>query len=774
MSMFGRKNRSGQSTNVSNTAAKRGFKAAATLHARAGQMDHVEPEHFGIEPLEKRQLMFALTVTSVDASGLGTATADFSYVIPYLFREIPAAVPDETIFEEFEDEMAPWTMVPQPSPPVPNNTVFADSQIRLTYSAVSSTPVLWILGPDGTETMDRDLQVRLTASDFVEFGLQEGMPPNPLISRVANAITLTLTGLDLNPITGTKIELLLDGEVVDTYSPAQLAALGAAGGQVTLVDRGGPGRTAYGFTSFRFSSFQRAPDNNGYFDQFVIDDISATFPSGRFGDFSGDRVRGVRVVIVGPLGATANFFDLYDRSIRQTLALGVPQNSQTALVDRNDDGVPDFNDGIGRIVLTGFGGASGIDTRGMFTMFGGTITIVNNAFTFGLVDGPGGFADDFEGAGFGYALTTTTPPAVIGLPPVGGSVIVGSPFIRNNTNPNTYLGDGLGNFNFDFNRPAQGVFAPENSTVMSSVMIHGILFGSSQINGAASRFSVALMQGSLSVRGDLGTFAVAGESGVWTRDDATGGNNAAMNTTNSVIQIGRTLGEALIGGRMLSSLIVSADVNNPSLAILPAFDYFEKEVMYGIPIPAMVPAAINATVNAQTRQGQAIPFGTGFYRNDTIAGAEFIGVNASGVRLRGELALGDPVNTAEDPSDVYAFAADGTTDVVISMTFDILGQFREQSYFRIVDSSGRVLAGSQFVSIPGLSDDRRRGDAELSGPDTGDRVVFRPDHADVYYLVVSTPNSTPASETGNQLYEAVITGLAPLTMGALHVGAGIG
>lgn len=768
MSMFGRKNRSGRSTDASANAGKqgavkRGFKAAARLHARAGRMEHVQPEHFGIEPLEKRQLMFALTVTNVDpATGLGTATADFGYVIPYLTKVVPAGMPDDTFIEEFEDEMAAWTTVQQQPPPVPNNTVFDDSQIRMTFSAVSSAPVLWVLGPDGMMLMDRDLQIRLTTSDFVEFLLQEGMPPNPLIPRVANAVRLTLTGLDLNPVTGTKIQLLRDGDVVDTYSPAELQGLGGATGQFTLVDRGG-----FGFTSFRFSSFQQAPDNNSYFDQFVLDDVFASFPSGRFGSFNEERIFGVRATIVGPLGATANFFDLYDRSIRQTLALGVPPMSMVALVDRNDNGVPDFNDGIGRITLTGFGAASATEassSAGMLTMFGGEIDFAMNAFTFTLLDNVDGFADDFEQAGFGYGLTNATPPAVIGLPPIAGSIIIGSPFVRNNTNAGTYLNN-AGAINF--NRPNQGVFAPENSTVMSSIMIHGIVHGSSQINGAAGRFAVALLSGSLNVRGDLGTLAVGGDCGAWTRDDQNG-----IIVTNSVIQVGRTLGEALVGGRMVSGLIVSADVNNTALAILPTFNYFEKEVIYGIPLNAMVPAVIQTTLNATSRETQGIPFGTGLMRNDTIAGAEYIGVNASGIRLRGTLALADPVSMGEDPSDVYAFAADGTTDVVVSLSFDDRGQSRNQAYFRIVDAAGRVLAASRHVSQ--LSDDRRRGDAELSGPTTGDRVVFRPDHADVYYLVVSTPNTTPQSPLMALTYDGVITGLAPVTFGALRTGAGLG
>ncbi|MGE3108740.1 MAG: beta strand repeat-containing protein [Phycisphaerales bacterium] len=766
MSIFGRSRR-----NSSAGTSRRGWggRLVDRLWTRAGTAVSRSQNEFECEALEQRQLLFALTVTNVDpATGLGTATAQFGYVAPFLFKPIPAAVMADVVTEEFEDEMAPWTMAPQQPPAVPNNTIFAESDIRMSFSSVSAAPVTWVLGPDGMMTMDRDLSIRLSANDFVLFEFLD-VPDaggGPITARVANQVIINTTGLDLNPVTGTRIDLLLGGEVVESFSPAALAALNN-GGQLTLVDLAGPnGLPAFGFDSFRVSSFQTPPDNNNYFDQFVIDDITATFPGGRFGMFNEERVFGAQVTIVGPLGATAEFFDLYDRQIRQTLALGVPPGSQqmVALVDQNDDGVPDFNDGIGRIRLSGFGGASGTETRGMFTMVGGTITVVNNAFQFNLIDNIGGLADDFEQAGFGYTLTNMNPPMAIGLPAIAGSVLVGSPFVRDNSTPGAYLG-GAGAFNF--NRANQGVFSDDANVSMSSVVIHGTLHGSSRFSGALGRYGVAMMPGSLTVRGDLGALYVAGDSGVWTADSDP---NNALRTTSSTIQVGRTLGEANVGGRMVSNLIVQADINNPSLAILPTFDYFEREVVYGIDPAAGQAAVVNTFLNAMSRQTQAVPFGGNLFRNDSITGAEFIGVNSAGVRLRGSLGQFNAIDSAEDAVDVYAFAADGNTDVVISMSFDDMGQNRGQAYFRVLDASGFIVAGSRFVSRqPG---DDRSSAAQLSGPNSGDRIVFRPDHADVYYLVVSTP--TDGQFPSDLAYEAVVTGLAPVTVGSIRTGSGLG
>ncbi len=767
MSMFGRKNRS---NSPAGRASRPGFgrRLIEILHACAGKPLSRSNDDFGCEPLEKRQLLFALTVTNVDpATGLGTASAQFAYTLPYLFREIPDPAMADIVTEEFEDEMAPWTMAPQQPPAVPNNTIFDESDIRMSFSSISAAPVTWVLGPDGMMMDDRDLSIRLSANDFVLFEFLDvpDQPGGAITSRVANQVILNTTGLDLNPVSGTRIDLLLDGVVVQSFSPAQLAALNN-GGQLTLIDQADVNGPAFGFDSFRIASFQTPPDNNAYFDQFVIDDITVTYPGGRFGMFNEDRIFGASIQIVGPAGATVEIFDLYDRAMRQTLALGIPPGSQSmvALVDRNDDGIPDFNDGIGRVRLSGFGGATGDVTGGMFTMVGGTIDIVNNQFTFNLLDNIGGFADDFEMAGFGYTLTNTTPPTVIGLPPVAGSLVIGSPFVRNNATPGQYLG-GAGQFNF--NRANQGVFSDDAGVSMSSVLVHGIVHGSSRFSGALGRFASAMMPGSLSVQGDLGAFYVAGDAGTWTAD---GDPNNTINNTNSTIQVGRTLSEANVGGRFLSNLIVQADVNNTALAILPTFDYFEREVIYGIDPMAMQPPVINSFLTAVSRQTQAVPFGGNLYRNDSITGAEFVGVNSSGARLRGSLGNFNSIDGAEDAVDVYAFAADGGSDVVVNLTFDDTGQGRGQAYFRVVDSSGRVVAGSRFVSRQ--AGDERSSAEQLSGPNSGDRLVFRPDRADVYYLVVSTPID---DAFGSSLdYEAVMTGLAPVTVGSIRSGSGLG
>lgn len=712
-----------------------------------------------VDALEPRKLLFSLTVTAdtVDpATGLGTVTAQFGYVIPFLFRQIPMPMADTVVDENFDDEMAPWTMQIPPTPP--SGTFFDESQIRITYNSVGTNPAELVQGPGGMQ--DRNLRVTLTTNDSMTFGFFSGVATNMPMPRLANLARVTVQGLDTGP-TGTRVELLRAGQVVRTLSGAALAAVGVpvvGGTRFTLTAPNS------GFDSFRFSSAQPSPDNNNYFDTFTIVDINAAFPSGRFGTFNEDRVFGAQVTLTGPVGASAQVLDLYGREMVQTIALGVPTggggDSQVALVDLNDDGVPDFNDGIGRINLTG------TDTRTMLTMYGAKI-MLNAMPPFQLVDTPIGFFDDFEMAGFGFGISRMQPPTVLGLPPGTGSVIVGSPFVRNNTSPAAYLAGTPFPTGDDFVRADQGIFATSNNESVGSVLMHGILFGSSQFAGALGRLSTGLLMGSATVQGDLGALTVAGDAGLWVRDDQMAGpmQPTPVNDTNSELFVGRTVGSIDIGGRSTMSINVLGDINNTARPQLNFLDYAEREVVYGIDPATMdgIRLTHQVILASNTLGSQAIPFGSGLFRNDTIASAEFIGYNAAAVRVSGQVGLQDPINTGEDPSDVYAFVADGTTDVVIQNAFGRLlqlprdgGGFPPTIYVRVLDSNGRIVAGPNGPNRAGAN------------AGTGS-IRFRPDHADVYYLDVAVAPDT-AFATGIA-YTLTLSGMAPTTFGSYRSGA---
>ncbi len=727
---------------------------ASRLARRAGAVASSEL----LEQLEERKLLFTISIGPDDinpATGLGTKTATFGYVIPYLFSPAPNPQAPTTVVEEFADEMANWTMG-NPAVP-PNGTFFADSDIRISYSTQSATAIRLVPGPDPGQqgAMDRDLRIQLSVNDRVSFTFFDGVDTGNPFPRLSTNATFTIRPATLatelpgdgdglrTTADGTRLELLVEGQVVATFTGAALAALGTpviGGGTLFTVNYAG------GFDAFRFSSAQSAPDNSGYQDIFVLDDISVTFPGGTFSQFVEDRIFGARLTFTGPAGSSVRVLDLYGRDMQARLDLGVPPGGEIPNVDRNDDGIPEFNDGIGRIII------AGTNANASMTLIGGKIELVNNAFTYVLPDMVIGLYDDFEDAGFGYTLNNANPPQVIGLPPGPGSVIIGSPWVRSQAN---YLGPVTFPTPDDFIRGDQGIFV-NGSASMGSIVVHGILHGASNFTGALGRLNVGILPGSVSVTGDLGLLQVGGDAALWVADDVNlaNPNLRVTNPTSGQLVVGRTLREIAIGGRSAMDITVLGDVNNPSRARLPFLDYFEREVVYrfnGQPV-ATLGTTQNRNADPTT---QATFFGAGFFRNDSLLSAEFIGYSGTSVRVHGSLGGSDPVNTAGDASDVYAFAADPTREIVIQGD-------GAPAYFRIVDRDGRTLAASD-LGAPG----RGRNGNNL-GLNT---IRFRPDYADVYYLVVNEP----AGDVGNAVpYQFTIVGMAPVTLGALRTAAGSG
>jgi hypothetical protein len=742
---------------LSDIFGRRGPSTASRLARRAGGS---MPAEF-LEQLEERRLLFSLTIGPDDVdpgTGLGTRTATFAYVAPLFFQELPDAQAPVTVTEEFADEMANWTTL-NPAVP-PNGTFFDESGIRISYSAQSATAIRLVVGPDpGQQGMaDRDLRIQLSANDRVSFTFFDGVDENNPVTRLATNVNFTVRPATLatelpgdgdglrSTNDGTRLELLLDGQVVATFIGGQLAALGtpAVGGGIQYAVA-----FAGGFDAIRFSSAQAAPDNAMYQDIFVLDDISVTFPGGRFAEFTEGRIFAARLTFTGPAGSSVQVLDLYGREMQSRIDLGIPEGSEIPNVDRNDDGIPDFNDGIGRIII------SGSDVRTSMTLIGGTVEQMNNVFMYVLPDDVIGLYDEFEAAGFGYALTQEDPPQVVGLPPGPGSVIIGAPFLRDNSSPENYFNGVPILQPDDFVRGDQGISVIGGAS-MGSIVAHGLLHGSSNFTGALQRLNVGVLLGSVSVTGDLGLLQVGGDAALWVSDDDAqlDPNFRQTNPTAGQLVVGRTVREIAIGGRSALDITVLGDVNNAARPRLQFLDYFEREVMYRFTGEEV--ATLGTTQNRNANPAtQATFFGAGFFRNDSLLSAEFIGYAGTSVRISGSLGGSDPVNTAGDASDVYAFAADPTREVVIQSD-------GAPSYYRIVDRDGRTLASSD-LGAPG------RG--ELGNNLGLSTIRFRPDYADVYYLVVNEP----AGGVGNAVpYEFTVVGMAPVTLGALRTAAGSG
>lgn len=517
------------------------------------------------------------------------------------------------------------------------------------------------------------------------------------------------------------------------------------------------------------------------------------------------RLFGAVAVLTGRLGATAQFFDLYNRPMVRTLQVGLVtiEDDEILLIDLNNDGIPDFNDGIGRIELSNTDG----DTS--FAIWGATIEIAEDipadALPFPeeipgsdgqsafarLVTGLTGNFDAFEEGGFGYQLEAEGGDFTFGgLPPVGGSVIIGSPFVRDlgAYNPDGRViqgGQQLGSFvNSGFTRANQGIFvnaAAGAPVSMGQVYVHGVMHGTSVFSGALERLYVGYLVGSVNVAGDLGALIVASDAGRWSSE--TEFDIRRLVKTGGQLVVGRTLGEVSIGGRSSMDVTVIGDLNTPGTR--PAgqvFAYSEKETVYGLDPGAqnrdrllaeftLRPFGLGATYTTGRPVGtfRQIPYltytppvafivGPNFYRNDEILGAEWVGGAGSGVRIEGELSGRDPLNN-EDRADVYAFAAELGSQLVIEV--------QGAPLFRIVDQDGRTLAAPSL--FPGRS---LAPPGNLGGERTS-RVRFTADRSGVFFLVITDPAGGDAG-SGLAPYSATITGMAPVALGLHRTGAYFG
>jgi hypothetical protein len=733
---------------------------AARLAAMAGAT--ARPS---VEQLEPRQLLFSLTITPNDIdpfTGLGRVTAFFGYTIPYLHSRImPGTNPATVVTENFNQ--------PDPGMPpiaIPQAFVFQDNQVHLRIEHNITPFANFALIGNGTNNA---LQIRTDANQFFRFRFQDDLAiVNPTLDTVTNVqmdIGTAPVGLDL---TNTVVRLLYRGQVVGTFTGAALGALnqtapGTGAGHFSFSRPAGGPTDAFDGIEFDSTAGPNQP--------ITVDNVSYTLTTTNLASTVESRIFGGEVVLAGPVGASVQFLDLYGRDMTRTIALGIPTNGRQPIVNPSGNGVPDFNDGIGQIII------SGGDPTTALTLWGGTITtgtvmgaeFSEAGFSFTLPGDLKGLYDDFEQAGFGYILSFETTPRVVGLPPGPGSIVIGAPWIRNAANPTAYLTD-PSTFSANYVNPTQGVFVRDGKSI-NSVYINGIVHGSSHFNGALDRFVAGYLPGSLTVDGDLGELVVGSEAGLWYRDvniPLPPNFPGVVQATQGQLVVGRTLGQVHIAGRSLMNITVVGDLNSP--ATRPPrdiFRYYENEFIYAIDPATMdgIRVTIRTTLaNTDfagldsrfpgfffTRRAQALAFGLGSYlRNDTITSAEFVGTAATAVEIHGELGAQDPVNTGEDPSDVYAFASDGTTPVSIKLD---AGAFL---YYRVVDRNGRVLAATQ------VSD--RLAQAQF--------LRFQPDGAGLYYLVVSSPNSP--GFLVNQSYVITIGGMAPVTFGTYRTGAGFG
>ncbi|MGH7130466.1 MAG: beta strand repeat-containing protein [Phycisphaerales bacterium] len=812
-------------------------RSPADLLRRAGYAD--EP---AFEQLEERKLMFNLVVDPADPTfvdlggGIGQVTADFGYISPFLQREVPAivALPSDTVtYDQVPiGNIASGTILrPQPTDPFGlriTHAGFTANQVRVQSIGVAPADTPRALAVDITSANNRTITFEAL---------------NGTIPRLMQEFIFVTTGTGgFNA--GSQIELIRNGVVQQTLNFAQIDATritdpGTGNNTYTIGQPGGVvfdqiriSRAAAGTTQLRFI------------------ETDPVYPAGRFGEFMEGLVFGARMVLTGRIGATATVLDLYGRDMTRTINLGRTADNPdgVALVDLDDNGVPDFNDGIGRIVLTN------TDSATQLLITGGTLQAItsieeflgadaveevpvppalNPGNFFGLylpgnpVAGGGGggggqvtpmsgLAGFYDDAGFGFGFDNTGD--IIGLGNSIGSVIIGSPFIRNNSgatpqeqavnyhgvdpsdpnvtqpvpstlpqvrpqqvpaNPtpaNFGLADvvpgnpaslSFSSMLIENNLPGvpnpflrQGIFA---AGTVGDMYVNGMLFGSSQFDGVIGNMAVGTLYGSLRVEGDASSLYVGSDAGTFI---AFRNNQLVPVATGSQVVFGRAVGNINIGATNRATFQVLGDTLNPARPVGDFLNYDERENV--IPVNPQTQNQEYILQGSISASGPIL-FDGQTYRNDGINGAEFVGSGLRGAVITGVLGLlnGQPhENTAgEDAADVFAFAAGVGQAVTISVSWTG-AQNGDRNYARIVDSTGRVLAAPQFPFLDPNS--------QVNGGDFNSaRFTFTPTGTGVYYLVLGSQiNGQNEQGPAVVTYTATLTGQLPVILGSFTAAGG--
>lgn len=759
----------------------RGMRRTESLAASAGQAPAGFGEHF--ESLEQRQLLFSYTILpqQVDpATGLATIRGEFAYVNPYLsFTQQINPVAGQQVSEDF-NRTEPGTVNPPPfGTPIASGYVFTGSNIRFDYGvpAVPQLPFQNVLPLTALNLVQVGAEPGTNNAVRATLEAQQYLSIRASLSQANNAfflftgMTMDIAGLDTAT---TSVQIIRGDQVLRTITGTELDQLGqpangAGFRQFTFV---APGNEP--FDTVRFFKGVGAPSANIRFDN-----IRFSVPGGTFANAVESRITGAAFVFTAPAGATIEFRDLYDRPLRETFALGIPPvgSANLTIVDPDDDGRPNFNDGIGRIII------NGTDSRSTFSLYGldfvkGNPLPVGTDFVEGLFGGnfpntTAGF--NWEGFGMGHSVTIPpgqAQPVISGFGGVTGNVIIGSPWIRPSVNyandpgfvgQNAVPGPGV-----DFSRANQGIQV--NSGSINWINVRGVVYGLSRVAGAIERFTVSSMLGSLQVGGDLGSFVSAGDAGAWSRDDGTAG----LFRTNSQLVVGRTVRQIHVGGRSLMDVTVAGDLSNPSSR--PSgepYRYAELEFAQrpdtnfqgltprDVERLSYLSAGGSAYAAFQSNLlTEQVRLGLANFRNNSILGAEFVGSATSSVQIVGQLGFADPVQAAEDRIDIFAFPVEGNQDIIVS------GQFPSNA--RIVDQDGRTLVSYGARSGSGLQA------LQLAGG--GGIMRFRPEQRGVYYLVLEgflNPNPPPFNAQLDEPYSVTISGMAPVTFGTYRAAGGI-
>lgn len=658
---------------------ERAERSAAMLARAAGA------GHSGmLEQLEQRQLLFTLQVSTADPTfvadpnnpGFGTVTSTFGYFIPFLSANIPGETQRTGIVENF-DQRAPSGGVNVPAnldnavAPGQQATFFGLFASSGAANTVRITPV----AAPGT---GNTLNISIAAGGWVELVFRVG-PGN-------NATPRTFIGWEWTNPTNAALPgaLRVDARAVAVGAAVSTAIPGGNGlaDNPRPVDAAAPaGPTIHSFDFAQGFQAIRLNNTGGVALNLAIqDNVTGIIPPARFAPYLNARLFGAQISLYGRAdeatpapndGTALQVLDLYGRDMTATIDMGIPEGDTRLLADGNGDGIPDFNDGIGRINLIRG------DARAGFSIVGGTIASTPFGFQFtiaseSLTDAfrTGGFA--LEGSFVGGAWQFR------GFEDTAATVIIGSPWIRDNRNTDVYLSGPTGVDNTfgipvttpgltqevrvfgAVNRPngnpagawarypyanATGHFGLTGTILENTLVpavnpvqpapvanpiieqgvgfdaatllanrtwgqfqVDGLLFGAVRFNGSLSRISVSNPAANIIIDGDLGRLVVNGNLG-GTRNPQSTAPSDGFRTFPSQITVGRSLGQVLVSGRIIGTPItVLGATNDPNRATTEFLRYGEAEVIQFFQPGVTTEAAAAAILAASRNLAGAGPF----------------------------------------------------------------------------------------------------------------------------------------------------------------------
>ncbi len=396
------------------------------------------------------------------------------------------------------------------------------------------------------------------------------------------------------------------------------------------------------------------------------------------------------------------------------------------------DGKADFNNGIGRIIISG----STATTRLIFYVVEDFEGVIEVSAPFAIPESDRiGLAMNSDGSVYQAA----------GM----GPIIIGNPTNANWTvnNPADNILAFLPNGYQRYDRSTEGIIQedPSLNEQMGRIYIDGSLFGLSRLSGALERLQVGFFGGKLFVDGDVDVINVVGDASYIEV-------NGNPTDTRAAVKVGRVLGSFITGRNNSTTITVEGDFSPDSLTDKPFLRSDKVVVEHELDI---FPPGIDMDYyNSFAVGGELFTLEGGdseqavYLRNDTFGTAQFAGRETGLSIVQGVLGrtpaddqhvLGD----GGDDFDYYAIAVDGLHELRIQLSV--------QTLMTLQDAEGNIL--------------QSRG----SDGTTGD-ILYTPDHAGVLYIVI---NNTAGFTGAGQAYQLVINNQAPVTLGEVRAGGSL-